>query len=243
MSTDMQAFCGGLEKTVCAMGAKAFGVADLDKLKTQAPDLLDFVAGDYSRAIVLGVRLQKAALAGIAGEPTAIYFHNYRQVNYRLDSAALTIADRIQEEGFRSLAVPASQIIREKPMCGHIAHRLLGQAAGIGFRGRNNLLVHPKYGAQLRYVSVLTDMPLEPDIPYVGDCGSCRACVAVCPAGAIRETAADFELKTCCQKLREFRKIRFIGQHICGVCVKACGENAESRTNPPHCGETENRQT
>ena len=36
----------------------------------------------------------------------------------------------------------------------------VGWAAGLGHIGRCTLLVHPQYGAQMRYVSVLTDMPL-----------------------------------------------------------------------------------
>lgn len=222
MKVDLNILQRELEATARDVGAKAFGIADLDRLKQQIPDLLKFVPSDYSRAVVFGMRLQKAVLEDIVDRPTPLYFHNYRQLNYQLDRAALVIADRIQEAGFRVLAVPASQIIQNEPMSGHISHKLLGQAAGIGFIGRSTLLVHPKHGAQMRYVSVLTDMPLKPDFPFVGDCGSCKACIKVCPAGAIKERREDFDLDACYRKLTEFTRIPFIGQHICGVCVKAC---------------------
>jgi epoxyqueuosine reductase QueG len=171
---------------------------------------------------VFGIRLQRAALDGVVDRPTPIYFHNYRQVNYQLDGSACLVADRIQDAGYRALAVPASQIIRKEPMTGHISHTRLGWAAGIGFLGRSTLLVHPLYGAQMRYVSVLTDMPLQADAPHDGDCGTCRACLAVCPAGAIRMRPDDFDLDACYGRLTEFTRMPFIGQHICGVCVKAC---------------------
>ena len=218
-----------LESIANNMGAKAFGVADLDKLKKQIPELLKNVEGEYSRAVVFGMRLQKAALNSITDKPTPVYFHNYRQLNYQLDSAALAVADKIQDAGFMALAIPASQYITSNPMSGHISHKLLGHFAGIGHIGRNNLLIHPKYGAQMRYVSVLTDMPLDPDDPYKGDCGSCRACVKVCPAGAIKDKKEDFDLNACWNKLNEFAHLPFIGQHVCGICVKACAGKGQLR--------------
>jgi len=211
------------------MGAKAFGIADLDRLKEKAPDLLKNVSGIFSRAVVLGVRLQKTALDGITDMPTPIYFHNYRQVNYQLDTTAMLIADIIQDVGFRALAIPASQIINREPMSGHISHKLLGWAAGIGFIGRNTLLIHPEHGAQLRYVSVLTDMPLIAGVPYEGTCGSCTACIPVCPAQAIKLRKEDFDLRACYEKLTGFTRLPFIGQHICGVCVKACAGRMKRR--------------
>ena len=113
-----------------SMGARAFGVADVEQLKRQTPDLLDRVPGDFPRAVIAGIRLQDAVLEGIEDRPTPLYFHNYRQLNYRLDRLALRLADLLQEAGHRALAVPASQIIERNPMRGHVSHRLLGYAAG-----------------------------------------------------------------------------------------------------------------
>jgi epoxyqueuosine reductase len=222
MTKQIRSFQSKLKKAASRMGAKAFGIADLDRLKEKDPDLLKNVPGNYSRAVVLGVRLQKAVLDGIIDMPTPVYFHNYRQVNYQLDTAAMLIADLIQDAGFRALAIPASQIINKEPMSGHISHKLLGWAAGIGFIGRNTLLVHPEYGAQLRYVSVLTDMPLAAGVPHKGNCDTCTACIAVCPASAVKQQRENFDLRACYEKLTGFTRLPFIGQHICGICVKAC---------------------
>lgn len=224
MTTDLRL---QLETRARKLGAKAFGVADLARLQKDKPDLLALVPESFSSAVVIGMRLQDAVLEGIADRPTPLYFHNYRQTNYRLDRAAAELADMIQDAGHRALAVPVSQIVARDPMRGHVSHRELGHAAGLGFIGRSRLLVNPEHGARMRYVSVLTDAPLASDTPTQGDCGSCRACVAVCPAQAIGETAADFDLDKCYRKLTEFTKLPFIGQHICGVCVKACKGRSE----------------
>jgi len=143
-------------------------------------------------------------------------------VNYQLDRVALRTADRLQAAGGVALAVPASQIVAREPMRGHVSHRLLGWAAGVGHLGRHGLLVHPAYGAQVRYVSVLTDAPLPAGRPSKAECGSCRACIRVCPADAIKERREDFDLAACECKLTEFTKLPAIGQHICGVCLRAC---------------------
>lgn len=203
-------------------GAKSFGVADLDALRERVPDLLIEIPGSFCRAVVLGMRLQDAVVEGVQDCPTPLYFHNYRQLNYQLDRAASRVADLLQDAGAAAVAVPASQIIRSKPMRGHVSHKLLAWAAGLGFYGRSTLLVHPVYGARMRYVSVLTNAPFEAGRPIEAGCGNCRACIAVCPAQAIRERREDFDLDACYRKLTEFTRLPYIGQHICGVCVKAC---------------------
>lgn len=226
-----------ISKTAYSMGTSAFGIADLCALEKQVPGLLSSLPSSFTRAVVAGVRLQDAIIEDIGSQPTPLYVHNYRQANYQLDRIAFTVAGIIQSKGFSALAVPASQIVKQDPMSGHISHKLLGWAAGIGFIGRHTLLVHPEYGARMRYVSVLTDMPLDTDKPYTGeDCGSCRACVPVCPASAIKEKREDFNLNACSRKLTEFTRLSFIGQHICGVCVKAC--SSKNRRHPGPAPET-----
>ena len=128
--------------------------------------------------------------------------------------------------GHQAMAVPASQIIAHDPMRGLLSHRLVGWAAGLGWWGRNNLLVNPRFGSQMRYVTVLTDAELEPDEPLEADCGDCVACVEVCPAGAIQVERDQFDLARCKAKLDEFGKLPYISQHICGVCLKACSPQA-----------------
>lgn len=199
-----------------------FGVADLATALRAEPDALELVPGSFTRAVVFGIPLQNAVIESIVDRPTPLYFHNYRQVNYQLDGLALEAAGLLQGEGHSVLAVAASQLIAREAMRGHLSHRLLGWAAGLGWWGRNNLLVNAEYGSRVRYVTVLTDAPMDPDVPLGRDCGTCVACVHVCPARAIKGKREGFELEACYEKLCEFARIPFVGQHICGVCVKAC---------------------
>jgi len=206
-------------------GMAACGVADLAALSGSKPDLLAETGGDFPRAVVMGVRLQDAVMETVEGGPNPLYFHMYRQANYHLDRAAFDLATRLQQAGYDAMAIPASQIIGRNPMRGHLSHKLLGRSAGMGWIGRNSLLIHPQYGARMRYVSVLTNAPLVAVEPSGGSCGECRRCVEACPAAAIHEDYSDFDLQACYEKLTEFSKTPGIGQHICGVCVRACRGN------------------
>ena len=212
-----------LRERAFELGARLFGVADLTALQEKEPELLRHVGGGFTRAIVLGIPLNRAVLEGLFEGPTPMYAHHYQQVNYLLDRMTLALSLDIQDAGFSALAVPASQMIRNRPAQGHLSHKLLGWFAGLGHIGRSTLLVNPRYGAGARYVSILTDMPLVTDAPSDGDCGDCRACQSVCPVHAIGETPADYNLDVCHRQLESFAQTPFVGQRICGLCVKVCG--------------------
>ena len=191
--------------------------------------MFDRVGARFRRAIVMAMPLAPAYLEGVIDAPTPLYFHAYRQLNYRLDEAASRVLGVLIDAGYRSLAIAASQMISHDPPQGHVSHRHLGLAAGIGWIGRSGLLVTPRYGARVRLVTVLTDAPLEEGREMPFSCGTCDACARTCPAGAIGETPEKFDLDACYAKLSEFAKIRYVGQHICGVCVKACAPDNPGR--------------
>ena len=210
-----------LEAFARQLGFDLFGVADIASLRDDfllEPDTRD----RFPLAVSLGKRLSDAVLEDIRDHPTSIYFHHYRQMNFFLDRGALLLADHIQKRGFRSMAIAASQIVDWANQRAHVSHKHVGRAAGLGWFGRNNLLVNPVLGSRFRLVTVLTDMPLEADCPLDGDCGACRACAAACPAGAIKASREDFDHQACYETLKDFRKKGYTTQFICGICVRDC---------------------
>ena len=220
-STDKAADYPALKAKALELGFDLFGVADVTELR--ADFLIEPKTRDrFPLAISLGKGLNDPVLDDIVDHPTPLYFHHYRQTNAFLDRGALLLADHIQKMGFAALPIAASQIIDWDGQRAHVSHKHIGRAAGLGWFGRNNLLVSPELGSRLRLVTVLTNAPLEPDKPLDDGCMTCRACIATCPAGAIKERRDDFDHKGCFEKLREFQKLRLVSQFICGVCVKAC---------------------
>jgi hypothetical protein len=220
-SMDKAADYQALKAKALELGFDLFGVADVTELR--ADFLIEPKTRDrFPLAISLGKGLNDPVLDDIVDHPTPLYFHHYRQTNAFLDRGALLLADHVQKMGFAALPIAASQIIDWEGQRAHVSHKHVGRAAGLGWFGRNNLLVSPELGSRLRLVTVLTNAPLEPDKPLGDGCMTCRACIATCPAGAIKERRDDFDHKGCFEKLREFQKLRLVSQFICGVCVKAC---------------------
>jgi epoxyqueuosine reductase QueG len=175
----------------------------------------------FPRTIVFGYRLSKGVLATIRDRPTLIYKHHYKTVNWLLDQTAYHLVRFIEEQGGRAIAIPASQTVDWEHQQGHMSHRHLAREAGLGFIGKSGLLVHPDYGAQVRYCSIVTDLEFVPDEKLIEEnCHTCRKCIDVCPAQAITEHGVD--LLRCYEKLKEFSRIKGVGQYICGVCVKVC---------------------
>jgi epoxyqueuosine reductase len=174
----------------------------------------------FPRAIVFGFPLSVSVLATIKDRPTLIYKHHYKTVNWMLDQTAFHLVRHIEDSGNRALAIPASQTVDWEAQKGHLSHKSLAVEAGLGHIGRSGLVVHPDHGARVRYVSVLTDLQFVPDERLDTTCGDCEKCITACPANAIGHDGVD--LMRCLEKLKEFSKIRGIGQYICGVCVKVC---------------------
>jgi epoxyqueuosine reductase QueG len=210
-----------LERLSKNLGADLFGVADITKIK-ESFLLSQRAVQKLDKAVSLGVRLSQGVLSEIDNFPTRLYFHHYRSVNVFLDQLALKVSNHIQNKGFLTLPVPASQILDWQNQKAHLSHKQIGYLAGLGWIGRNNLLVNNKLGSQFRLVSVLTDLPLAADKPKKEDCGKCMLCVEICPAQAIKEDAVNFDHMKCFEKLKEFQKQRLVDQYICGVCVNAC---------------------
>ena len=203
-------------------GASIFGVADLGKLNEDFPYLPNEVVKKLDYGISIGFRLSGSIIEGIVDRPTQIYFHHYKQVNYFLDRLALQITNFIQKLGYEALPIPASQVIDRERQIGHLSHKKVAIQAGLGWLGRNNLVVNPQFGARVRFVTILTDLPLTVDKPLRTDCGTCEKCLNICPADAIKENREDFDHLACYKQLELFRRTCNIGHHICGICVKAC---------------------
>lgn len=219
-------------------GADLVRVADLVLLhgiQTEPSDLLD----GYLTAVSIAVRLADGVIDPIVDRPTPLYQQHYAKVNALLDDIALRISQYLSQRGGNVLPIPASQVLDTTRWLSYISHKAVAIAAGLGWQGKSLLVVSPEYGPRIRLVTVLTDLPLEPDRPIKNRCGKCATCIDACPAGAIknvnvsrhyssRSDALHFE--RCVSKVtEEFPRLPFIKSAICGVCVRSCPRGRRKR--------------
>ncbi len=211
-----------LKSIAFSSGISVFGVGDIDDLRSN----FDFLPVDQTegliRGISIGVRVSDTVLKGIINAPTRHYLHHYKMLNMLLDQTSLRISLAIQNEGYKAMPIPASQIVDWQKQTAHLSHKMIALRAGTGWIGRNNMLVHPEYGSRIRIATVLTDIPLKTDTPAEGGCGECRKCISVCPVSAIGDTHEEWDRIACLEKLKYFSKTYNVGQYICGLCVKVC---------------------
>ncbi len=59
--------------------------------------------------------------------------------------------------------------------------------SGVGFYGKNTMLITRRHGSWVVLGTLVTDVELEPTAPLEADCGECRLCVDACPTGALDE--------------------------------------------------------
>jgi len=211
-----------LRKFVLAEGGSLYGVAKTAAAEKWIHSLSSKILRGLDRAISIGFHLSDRVLEDIEGGPTRLYFFHYQRVNMYLDELGLKITHYIQSRGWEALPIPASQIVDWEHQRAHVSHKHIAVQAGLGWIGRNNLLISPQFGSRQRLITVLTNMPLKADEPLPWGCGECRACLSSCPSQSIKEKPEDFDHVGCYHQIKALVKAAGISQNICGLCVKAC---------------------
>jgi epoxyqueuosine reductase len=121
-----------------------------------------------------------------------------------------------------------------------VLEHALAEAAGLGWQGKHSLTIHRQLGSWFLLAEIFTTAEIEPDEPAVNHCGTCTACIDICPTRAI---VAPYvvDARLCISYLtieysgfipRELR--RLMGNRIygCDDCQLVCPWNthANSRT-------------
>ena len=111
-----------------------------------------------------------------------------------------------------------------------VAEKTLAARAGLGFIGKNHLLINPLLGTQLLLGEIITTIELKPDKPVEPDCQNCDKCIKNCPTGALRSDGF-LDANKCVSYLtiehksdRPLDLISKIGDRLfgCDECILAC---------------------
>jgi len=120
-----------------------------------------------------------AALCYYAEEPAQAPGHG-RLPRYTWYDAYAELRDKLEELG-RRLGGAYRVLVDENQ---HV-DREAAARAGVGFYGKNTMLITRRFGSWVVLGTLVTDRELEPTQPLALDCGSCTLCIEACPTGAL----------------------------------------------------------
>ncbi len=185
---------------------------------------------DVSKSI-----LNKKNKAFIARYALGADYH--KLIRKRLQQLACKIELEVNDHQYRSFADSAP-----------ILERAIAANAGLGWIGKNTMLINRNAGSYFFLGELFTNLPLPTDSPTTAHCGSCTACISICPTQAI---VAPYQLdaRRCISYLTienkgpipiEFRKA--MGNRIfgCDDCQLICPWNkyakptTEAKFKPRH---------
>ncbi|QEA40500.1 tRNA epoxyqueuosine(34) reductase QueG [Pistricoccus aurantiacus] len=118
----------------------------------------------------------------VLSQPDKAYVSRYalgrdyhKLMRKRLDQLAKRLEKEVGHFGYRAFVDSAP-----------VMERALAQKAGLGWFGKNAMLLNPQAGSLFFLGELYTDLPLPVDAPFATEhCGRCSACRSACPTGAI----------------------------------------------------------
>jgi epoxyqueuosine reductase len=122
-----------------------------------------------------------AALCYYAPEPERPSGHG-RLPRYTWYDAYAELREKLDELG-RKLGSEYRVLVDENQ---HV-DREAAARAGVGFYGKNTMLITRRFGSWVVLGTLVTDLELEPTPPLGLDCGECMLCIDACPTGALDE--------------------------------------------------------
>ena len=224
-----------LRVSAMTWGADYFGIADLSPAHDTILEQGGTEIAEYSRSVSVGIALFHPIVDQLLRRQERAVALNYRShcydiINARLDAIISRIASFLQREGHRAFPVPATKRVDDNRICGIFSHKLSAHLAGLGWIGKNCLLITPDMGPRVRWATVLTDAALAmTGRPMDERCGECRDCVDICPvkaftgqpfrAGEPRDVR--FDARKCDQYFSKMRD-KDAETAVCGLCLYTC---------------------
>lgn len=176
----------------------------------------------YTQAVVLVMEMDKERMDLAPNPDTAVMVH---ETYNALGQISNNIADWLRERGYAAHA--------GHPLGGMALYPPMAQAAGLGWRGINGLLITPKFGPRVRLAAVFTEIENLPLIEgdehaWVLDfCEACKRCIRDCPVDAFYDQPIQHDngLVTVLDNEKCFPF--FAKFHGCSVCIKVCPFNRQ----------------
>ena len=121
-----------------------------------------------------------------------------------------------------------------------LADRYMAYLAGLGFYGKNNCFISPKWGSYVVIGTILTTLELEPNTPLTQSCMECNRCITACLGQCLGHD--EFKFDTCKSYITQKKgELTSEEEHIiaktplvfgCDVCQEVCPHNKDIPTTP-----------
>ena len=187
---------------------------------------------DYGTGIAVAVPVPGNIVRDLMEAPTKEYCDLYHTLNHSLNEIVMQGEKFLQERGFAAYAQTTDRVEIRSDRRTKLPHKTVATRAGLGWIGKNGLLVTEAFGPAVRISSLLTTAPLECDGPVNESmCGECSLCVDHCPAQALYGTLWEagmpreriVEVEKCYQKQKEIMyEATGIETDLCGKCFAVC---------------------
>jgi epoxyqueuosine reductase QueG len=171
----------------------------------------------YPDGVVDNIGLKKNGV--FDKEAWNIYAKWYTYLNNSLDTTSKKIADVFNGVPIKATTLGlASQITRASAYYPTVvSHRVHAEFSGIGWRGKNGLVVNPKYSCMIRLSGVVSLEPLIETLKTRESCGTCNSCLVACPFLRHMDKLDDYR-----EQCLVYMNYLALDDEVCGKCVKAC---------------------
>jgi epoxyqueuosine reductase len=219
------------------------GFADLSNYQSELVRFGGSLVKGYRHGISIGIALPDSIVDHLPEREDvniscAYRLHGYEILNSRLNLVASVVSSFLNQKGCRTLPITAADRTDEENAIPTVSHKMIAHIAGLGWIGKNCLLITPRHGPRVRFISLLTNAPLESiDSPLEQRCGDCSECVDICPVKAIKgknyqageSREQRFEFKKCNDYFEHLKKTR--KYPVCGMCLYVCPQGRKKRSN------------
>lgn len=196
-----------------------FGISNIDFSEFRA---------DYKCALIIAVpHAKRTGLRAYHEEAFEALIHEARQRSTAVINEITGVLDR---NGVR-YCIPAPAQTSEEELVALFSFKYAAVNAGLGWIGKNDVLVTEEYGSEVMLNAILIDwdLPVETPVRESKCPPSCDLCVKACPyhalsdvlwdSGAKRSELIDYQL---CNQKRSLYKETHNRKHACGLCMAAC---------------------
>ena len=218
-----------IKQIIHELGADLCGIASIDRF-TDAPEGFNPVdtLPSCKTVIIFGKRFLKGT---IDCKNTTPYTISRNMISNILDIMAVKFCGIMEENEI--IAVPIGAVGPSKfdentnRFRGIVSLKHSAVLAGMGYIGKNSLLITPEYGNMVWLEGILMNIELEPDKIINGGCPkNCNLCIENCPVKAIKQDSLEIDQQQCWNNAFEGNEIYFtkIKCYRCRtICPKCLG--------------------